>query len=73
MIARIGIADTGRDIEVAVESRDTFVGQVESAISNDNEILWFTDTKGNEVGIPTSKIAYIEISGEAGPSVGFGT
>ncbi len=60
MIARIGIADTGRDVEVEVDSRDTFVDQVESAYANGNELLWFTDTNGNEVGIPTSKIAYID-------------
>ena len=31
MIARIGIADTGRDVEVAIDSKDEFVSRVEAA------------------------------------------
>ena len=72
MIARIGIADTGRDVEIEVEDKDTFMSQIEAAYAKGNEILWLNDSKGNDVGIPVSKIAYIEMSGDDGPSVGFG-
>ena len=71
MIARIGIADTGRDVEVAIDSKDEFVSRVEAAYTDGQEILWMKDTKGRDVGVPLSKIAYIEISGDENSSVGF--
>jgi len=71
VIARIGIADTGRDIEVVVDSRDELVSRIESAYTDGLAILWLEDTKGNDIGIPMDKIAYVEISGGAESSVGF--
>ena len=71
MIARIGIADTGRDVEVAIDSKDEFVSRVEAAYEAGQQILWMKDTKGKDVGVPLTKIAYIEISGEEESSVGF--
>lgn len=71
MNVRIGIADTGRDIEIQVESRDEIVDRIEKAYRDDAYILWFNDTKGNEVGIPLARIAYLELSDDAEPSVGF--
>jgi hypothetical protein len=36
-------------------------------------VLWLTDAKGRRVGVPTDKIAYIEVAGDAGErKVGFG-
>ena len=35
--------------------------------------MWLTDSKGRRVGIPTDKLAYVEISGpDADRKVGFG-
>jgi hypothetical protein len=35
-------------------------------------MAWFTDTKGRTVGIPATKVAYVEIEeDEDGPAVGF--
>ena len=71
MIACIGIADTGRDVEVAVDNRDELVSRIESVYTDGLAILWLEDTNGNEVGIPMDKIAYVEISGDSKPSIGF--
>lgn len=71
MNVRIGIAEVGREVEVEVDDRDTFVSTIEKAYTNDQHILWFNDTKGNEVGIPLSKIAFVELLDSNGPSVGF--
>ena len=41
--------------------------------AGDDALLWLTDTKGRRVGVPTDKIAYVEIAGDAGDrKVGFG-
>jgi Protein of unknown function (DUF3107) len=35
--------------------------------------LWLTDSKGRKVGIPTDKLAYVEVAGDsADRKVGFG-
>lgn len=71
MNVRIGIADTGREIEVEIDDRDEFVSSLNDAFDGSEKILWFHDTKGNEVGIPLERIAFVEIIDVDGPSVGF--
>ena len=73
MNVRIGIADTGREVEIAATSRDEVVDQINKAYADEAHILWFTDVKGDEIGIPLARIAYIELAAEVGPSVGFGS
>ena len=37
-------------------------------------LLWLTDSKGRRLGIPTDKLAYVEIAGaDADRKVGFGS
>ena len=71
MNVRIGIAETGREVEVEVEDRAGIVDRLEEAYANGSAILWFNDIKGNEVGIPTSRIAYVELVTDGKSSVGF--
>ena len=48
--------------------------QVDDVLADDSLVLWLTDRKGNEIGVPSSKIAYIEIgSASEGRSFGFST
>lgn len=75
MDVRIGIVQSMKEIELEMAEetdRADIESQVAAAVSADG-ILWLTDRKGRRVGVPASKIAYIEI----GPSsterrVGFG-
>lgn len=75
MDVRIGIVQSMKEIELEMAEetdRADIEGQVASAVSSEG-MLWLTDRKGRRVGVPASKIAYIEI----GPSsaerrVGFG-
>ena len=47
---------------------------MENAVGNGDSIFWLIDTKGRRVGIPTDKIAYIEVAADAGGrKVGFGS
>ena len=47
---------------------------VDSVLSNGDTLLWLTDNKGRRVGVPTDKIAYVEVAGDAAERrVGFGS
>jgi hypothetical protein len=75
---RIGVTYTPKEIEVELGDdvdRDTLVKQVESALAAiDSGVLWLTDRRGRQVGVPASKIAYVEISSTHDDRrVGFGT
>jgi len=74
MEVRIGVVYTTRELTVETEdSVDTVTAAIESAVSNGDSIFWLTDTKGRRVGVPTDKIAYVEVAADAGGrKVGFG-
>lgn len=72
MRARIGIADTGREIEVEVGTKDEIVRRLESAYNDGVSILWFQDTKGDDIGVPLERIAFIELVESPDKAVGFG-
>lgn len=72
MRARIGIADTGREIEVEVGNKDEIVRRLESAYNDGVSILWFQDTKGDDIGVPLERIAFIELVESPDKAVGFG-
>lgn len=71
MKARIGIADAGREVEVEVENRSEFMERVDKAHRKGDSMLWFTDVKGNDLGVPIQRIAYIELVDEQDRAVGF--
>lgn len=69
MRARIGVAE-GREFEIVAEG--DFVKQVQEAFAADAGVLWTTDLKGNAVGVPLARIAYVVIEAEDGKvQVGF--
>ncbi len=72
MKARIGVADASKVIEVEVEDAEVFRNDIEEALSSAQDVYWFTDVKRRSVGIPVSRIAYVEIDPEdEGRTVGF--
>jgi hypothetical protein len=73
---RIGVTYTGKEIELEMAddaNRDDVVKRVEEAIGNGGAVLWLADKRGRTVGVPSEKIAYVEI-GSPGDDrrVGFG-
>ena len=78
MDVRIGVTYTPREIELELGDdvdRDQLRSQVEQALSNEGSgVLWLTDRRGRQVGVPHEKIAYVEISSSHDDRrVGFGT
>ena len=73
MEVRIGVTQTPREIEIELAdgTRDQVVKDIEQALGNDDGVLWLTDRRGRTVGIPSAKVAYIEISPTEDRRVGF--
>jgi hypothetical protein len=76
MDIRIGIVQSMKEIEIDLPEdakRDKVMKEVETALSGD-AVLWLTDRKGRRVGVPASRIAYVELGTPASERiVGFGT
>lgn len=72
---RIGVTDTPKDLDLEMEQTDPaeLKAQIESALSS-GSILWLTDRRGRQVGVPVSRVAYVEIgSPDAERRIGFGS
>jgi len=74
MEVRIGVVYTARELVVETdESPDAVAQAVEAAVGGKSSVLWLTDSKGRRVGVPTDKIAFVEVASDAGDrQVGFG-
>lgn len=77
MDVRIGVTYSPREIDLQLADdvdRVALRKQVDDVLADDALVLWLTDRKGNEIGVPSAKVAYIEIgSADDGPSFGFST
>jgi hypothetical protein len=61
---RIGVTHAPREINIEMgdeTDRESLKTQVAAALSDDDAVLWLTDRRGRDIGIPSERIAYIEI------------
>ncbi|HSH62333.1 MAG: DUF3107 domain-containing protein [Actinomycetota bacterium] len=75
MVVRIGVTYTAKEIEVDLPDDadgDEVVKQIEEALADEVRVLWLTDRRGRRVGVPSAKVAYVEIGGHEDRRVGFG-
>lgn len=76
MDVRIGVTYTAKEISVELGDDADPVGvkgDIEAALKDDAGVLWLTDRKGRQVGVPVGKVAYVEIgSPDADRRIGFG-
>ena len=74
MEIRIGVIYTARELVVDVDdSPEQVTKTVDDALGGSTSMLWLTDKKGKQVGVPTDKIAFVEVASDAGDrQVGFG-
>lgn len=76
MNVRIGVIRSQKEIEVELDP-DSDLETVKKAITAglaSGEMLWLTDHRGREVGVPASSVAYVELDPSAsGRSIGFGS
>lgn len=73
---RIGIIQTTKELDVELgdeASRDEILKEIEGAFAEPEGVLWLTDRRGRRVGVPTAKIAWVEVGGGGEERrVGFG-
>lgn len=76
MEVRIVVSNVGREvmIEQADDQLDATRKLVETALSGAVDVLWLTDKRGRQVGVSSSKIAFVEIgSTDKDRKMGFGS
>ena len=73
MEVRIGVTQTPREIEIELAdgTRDQVVKDIEAALASADGVLWLTDRRGRMVGVPSAKVAYVEIAPNEDRRVGF--
>lgn len=71
---KIGVAEVPKELTLEIEgAADEIVANINTALERPSGLLWLTDTKGKQVGIPIAKLAYVEIEPDRGMrAVGFG-
>ncbi len=76
MDVRIGIIQTPKELDVELAEgtdRDQVIADVEQALADAEGVLWLTDKRGRRVGVPSARIAYVEVGAQADERrVGFG-
>ncbi len=76
MDVRIGVTQAPREISIELadsEDRGEVKAKVEAALAGSVDVLWLTDRKGRDVGVPSAKIAYVEIgTPDSERRIGFG-
>jgi hypothetical protein len=73
---RIGVSQAPRELNVELPDdtdREELQASANAALAGDVDTLWLTDRRGRLVGVPSARIAYIEIgSAENERRIGFG-
>ena len=73
---RIGIVQSMKELDVELPDdadRSKVLADIETALATEGTILWLTDRKGRQVGVPVGKVAYVELDPPASDRrVGFG-
>lgn len=76
MDVRIGIVQSVKELNVELPDdadREKVLAEVEASMAKEGSILWLTDRKGRQVGVPAGKIAYVELDAPSSDRrVGFG-
>jgi hypothetical protein len=70
MRVRIGLADTGTDVDVDLADVEAFVKELEAAIESGKALLWVEDPERGRYGVAVGKIAYVHVEGVKTRSVG---
>jgi hypothetical protein len=73
---RIGVTHAPREINVEMDDgtdRQKLKADVAAALADGEAVLWLTDKRGRDIGIPSSKVAYVEIgTSDNDRKIGFG-
>jgi Protein of unknown function (DUF3107) len=64
---RIGVTQSVKEIELDLEDadRDATLKNITDSVTSGEGVLWLTDKRGRTVGVPASKVAYVEVGSPA--------
>jgi hypothetical protein len=73
MEVRIGVLHVAKELVLDLDQSVADVAKaVDAALKDDDGVLWLEDAKGRRVGVPSARVAYVEIEGEGSSKhVGF--
>jgi hypothetical protein len=72
---KIGVIYSAKELSIELDGgkADEIVATIEDALKGGAPVIWLIDKKGRRVGVPSDKVAYIEVAEEdAAKRVGFG-
>jgi hypothetical protein len=73
---RIGVTYSPKELDIELaEDADpkTLKAEIEKSLA-DGGVVWLTDRKGRQVGVPADKVAYVELGRpDADHRIGFGS
>ena len=76
MDVRIGIVQSMKELDIELPDdadRAKVLADIEETMGEEGRMLWLTDRKGRQVGVPVGKVAYIELDPPVSSrQVGFG-
>ncbi len=61
---RIGIIQTAKELDIELgdnASSDEILATIERALGEPEGVLWLTDKRGRRVGVPSAKVAWVEV------------
>ncbi len=64
MDVRIGVTYSPKEIDVELgDDADAtkLQSEIDGVLAGGDGVLWLTDRKGRQVGVPVAKVAYVEI------------
>lgn len=64
---RIGVSQSMKEIDLDLGDvdRESVLADITKTLADDDAVLWLTDKKGRTVGVPASKVAYVEVGAAA--------
>jgi hypothetical protein len=72
---RIGVTYSPREIDLQLPDdtdRKKLQNEITKTLEDDSAVLWLTDKRGKVVGVPASKVAYVELGSDSDSrSIGF--
>ncbi len=76
MDVRIGIIQSARELDIELPDgadREAVLASIEEALGSAEGVLWLTDKRGRRVGVPSAKVAFVEVGAMSDDRrVGFG-
>jgi hypothetical protein len=73
---KIGIIQHPHEVELEMDVKaEELISTIKAAIDSEQPLVWLTSKKNNQIGVPASKIAFVEIRNveESSKKMGFGS